>query len=390
MKKLLLLLAILLPARGLAEAINIGDRITFHSKFLAEDRPLLIGLPRSYSSAPELRYPVLYVLDGEEHFRQVVGLLDWQTYSENSIPEHIVIGIPNLGPLRRRDLNPAHGNRENTRRFFEFLSTELIPFIDGNYRTHPFRILAGHSLAGAFTVMTLLEHPRMFRAYIAASPFLTANPGHLVKEASERLGEQERPPAYVFTSLGNEKSLRPLYDEFVAALDAHTPEGMQWANKNMPDEVHMSTPPNTFHVALTSLYSDLKPTLGSAALAHGVPGIRRYFSDLAASKYRYQVPAENAFIAYAVVTAQRGDLAGALEILSDYADNDAQSWQSRTVLAKLLEAAGRPRDALAEAERAVRMTAELNHPISLSLQGNVAQLETRLVAAEGNTIRQEK
>ena len=54
---------------------------------------------------------------------------------------------------------------DRTRRY-----TELIPKIEGQYRTQPFRIFAGHSLGGLFAVHTMLTRPDLFNAYIAVSP----------------------------------------------------------------------------------------------------------------------------------------------------------------------------------------------------------------------------
>src|SRR3954465_3998812 len=56
------------------EPVVIGKRIQIHSNVLNETRTLLIATPAGYDQESE-RYPVLYVLDGENNFVQVVGIV---------------------------------------------------------------------------------------------------------------------------------------------------------------------------------------------------------------------------------------------------------------------------------------------------------------------------
>ena len=64
------------------------------------------------------------------------------------IPEMIVVAIQNVD--RRRDFTPdkiitvRENNSGGGERFLSFLEEELIPVIDQNFRTEPYRILFGH------------------------------------------------------------------------------------------------------------------------------------------------------------------------------------------------------------------------------------------------------
>ena len=53
-----------------------------------------------------------------------------------------------------------------------FLSKELIPNIEKDYRTNSYRILSGHSASGQFVLYTLTSEPTLFNAYFAVSPSL--------------------------------------------------------------------------------------------------------------------------------------------------------------------------------------------------------------------------
>src|SRR5207245_5819087 len=83
-------------------------------------------------------------------------------YDRNRTPEMIVVGIVNID--RGKDLNLVHpllnGKRdsntvsttEGAGKFLQFIQQELVPEIEGNYRTQPYRILMAHSLAGQFAL----------------------------------------------------------------------------------------------------------------------------------------------------------------------------------------------------------------------------------------------
>src|SRR5665213_1730806 len=90
--------------------IILGNIDSVKSKILNETRKVWVYVPASYNSkAPhKQRYPVVYLLDGDDHFPSVVGMI--QQLSEvngNSIcPDMIVVGITNTD--RTRDLTPTN------------------------------------------------------------------------------------------------------------------------------------------------------------------------------------------------------------------------------------------------------------------------------------------
>jgi len=56
--------------------------------------------------------------------------------------------------------------------FFTFLRTELIPHIDAEYRTMPYRVFVGHSLGGITAINALYTISETFDAYVAIDPSL--------------------------------------------------------------------------------------------------------------------------------------------------------------------------------------------------------------------------
>jgi predicted alpha/beta superfamily hydrolase len=124
----------------------------------------LIRLPDDYGSSANKRYPVIFKLDGERgNFIQSLSATYYLFDMTQEIPDHIIIGIQNTN--RNRDMDPEQGAGN----FIQFLKTELIPFIDTNYRTDGFRILSGQSFSSVFALYSFLEQPDLFEAYILSS-----------------------------------------------------------------------------------------------------------------------------------------------------------------------------------------------------------------------------
>lgn len=162
------------------ENIVIGTKVTIYSKVLNENRKIWIYAPTNTSPAvvPDKRYPVLYLLDGDAHFFSTVGIIQQlsQANGNGVLPEMIVVAIENTNRLR--DLTPRLppiDNMENSNPFVKFLSSELIPFIEKNFNTAPYKVLVGHSLGGLTAIDIMANFPQIFNSYIAIDPSLWYN-----------------------------------------------------------------------------------------------------------------------------------------------------------------------------------------------------------------------
>lgn len=235
--------------------IVIGEEINIYSKILAENRRLLVHLPKSYQANTKQKYPVLYTLDGEWHFNHNTTTVDWLSSFPNRIPELIIIGIINTD--RERDLTMSY-NGGSSDKFLNFISTELIPYVDNSYQTNNFRVLSGHSSAGFFTLNTLLYHPQIFNSYIAISPWfhedkthqkLTKNTAKILPTTLSSLNRS------LFLSIGNEPDLKPFYDDFVQVLSKAAPASLRWESQVYMSENHVSLPSNAFNEAITAVFS---------------------------------------------------------------------------------------------------------------------------------------
>ncbi|WP_164974267.1 alpha/beta hydrolase-fold protein [Filimonas effusa] len=168
-----LIVVLFLACKGVAQvetAILLPEKKdSIASRYLDRKQEILIHLPGSYAKSG-LNYPVIVYLDGQDQGLKnlLISNLDRLMYGRE-IPEAIVIGIPHHHG--RGDLSIESAS-EDTTPFMKFVTTELISFLDQNYRTLDFRTFIGHSLGGQFLAYSMTRYPDVFNAVIAISPAL--------------------------------------------------------------------------------------------------------------------------------------------------------------------------------------------------------------------------
>lgn len=146
---------------------------------------LHVGLPASYSTDAARRYPVVYVTDAYWDFQKMDAIRGGLVYDKVA-PEFIIVGLGyagenlNYGQLRSWELSPAPfggggaGASGHAADFLRTIETDVIPLIEREYRADPsFRVLAGASLGGLFTLYSMYARPGLFHAYVAATPAVT-------------------------------------------------------------------------------------------------------------------------------------------------------------------------------------------------------------------------
>ena len=200
MKKSLLLFAVLL---GFSEIIAAqtaskelyyqGETDSLYSDILKENRKFFIYNPQSTRvlKMGDHAYPVLYLLDGNSSFAMVSQIINW--LSTDAVPPMIVVGILNTN--RTRDYTPSYIPDDPTgfdvsqsgggEAFLDFIEKELIPHIDKNYKTTPYRTFVGHSLGGLLTGYTLATRPHLFNNFLSLDPTTTWDEGMLIRTMKE-------------------------------------------------------------------------------------------------------------------------------------------------------------------------------------------------------------
>lgn len=156
-----------------------GDYFKIDSKSVGRPFHVHVRLPEPYDAAKEDAYPVVFVLDGDSLFPIIAPNHLFLTYDEG-LPEAIVVGVAygSFDPSTNRrgqdfsapaaDAGPEQGGAPA---FLEFLKSELIPIVDGKYRTDPDRrILFGQSRGGYMVLYAAFVDPDLFWGYIASNP----------------------------------------------------------------------------------------------------------------------------------------------------------------------------------------------------------------------------
>ena len=155
-------------AQQAAEGRLVAD--TVHAKSLehnlygdSPDRTMLVYLPPSYASSPNKRYPVVYLLHGFGGDEK-----DWGGYAPVKPAMDTLV---RLGIVREMIIVMPNGNNALSGSFYtnsattgnwdDYISGELVAFIDKKYRTiarPESRGLSGHSMGGYGTFAVGIRH----------------------------------------------------------------------------------------------------------------------------------------------------------------------------------------------------------------------------------------
>jgi predicted alpha/beta superfamily hydrolase len=172
---------------------NIKRHRAFPSKILGNRRDVLVYLPRGYRRLSRLRYPVLYLHDGQNVFDTATSFsgVEWgvdetaeRLIKEELIEPLIIVAVANIGEERVHEYAPTRGvidakakrkkrSKGLARKYAHFLMDELKPSIDRKYRTNPtaeFTGLGGSSLGGLATLAIAIFYPQVFGRLMVMSP----------------------------------------------------------------------------------------------------------------------------------------------------------------------------------------------------------------------------
>jgi len=209
-----ILFGILTTSQFNAQSFETNTRIidSIHSNQLNEQRSFWVRIPENYNPKNSEKYPVVILLDGFslENSLNVV----YENYWGHYLPHMILIGVSN-STHRTRDLTPTQikmrrGSTMDTEtggaeKFTQFLEKELLPHIDANYSTSPYRTLIGHSYAGLFAINTMLHHKHLFKNYIAIDPSIEWDYQYILKQAEEKLKAENFKGISLYMSLAAEQ-----------------------------------------------------------------------------------------------------------------------------------------------------------------------------------------
>jgi predicted alpha/beta superfamily hydrolase len=164
---------------------NLRKHEGFRSRFLRNQRDLIVYLPPGYDDQHGRRFPVLYLHDGQNLFDGATSFIpgmDWhvgqtadQSIGSGAVEPLIIVGMYNT-KARIREYTPTQvpklgGGRAD--RYAKFLIEEVKPFIGREYRTlsgSEKTGIGGSSLGGLVSLYLGLRLPEAFGKIAALSP----------------------------------------------------------------------------------------------------------------------------------------------------------------------------------------------------------------------------
>ena len=298
----------------------IGKHINIKSGTLNQERELLIYLPAGYETNDN-KYPVIYLLDGGFHFHHATGVVQFLA-SQGRMPQTILVAIKNID--RNKDFLPTNTERIPTsggaEDFLTFINKELIPHIDENYRTNPYRTLIGHSFGGTFTAYAFLENPNLFDSYIAISPYLHWDENLLVNKTKEFINRSYKQKSYnkntfFYMTLGDEPDYVPAITEFTSLLEDKPLKYLEFHYTQMIEETHGSIPHLTMYNGLEKLYDGWG--LPRNKFEEGLPALDLHYKTIS-EKYNYEVPTPEGIINMAgYAHLQKEEVEKAIEVFAE-------------------------------------------------------------------------
>lgn len=133
------------------------EEFDFESTLLHNRRRVYVYLPSTYDADGAQRFPTLYVHDGGEYLSRarLATVLDNLCHSQD-VPPLIAVMVDPVDRMREYWANEDYGR---------FMEQELIPHIDGRYRTlaqREARGVMGASLGGLISTYLALSRPHLF------------------------------------------------------------------------------------------------------------------------------------------------------------------------------------------------------------------------------------
>lgn len=339
--------------------------IGLDSRVLGEPRVAQVRLPDGYAAGTG-RYPVVYVLDGPEHLEVTAAIAAYLARA-GAMPKVIVVSVLNVD--RNRDFTPSRAPRApgsgarpppasgGADRFLRFLREELVPIVDGNFRTERFRVLSGHSLGGLFALHVLASAPGTFDAYLAASPSAQWDHELVVKELRRRLEESPRLDRSLFVSLGNEKSMVPAFESLRTVLRASSPPGFRWESARFASDAHGIVPLPTTMQGLSFVFEGYLPPLDpdTGRFAGSLDELEAHYRTLSTRLGFEVLPPEGIVNEKGYALLAEGKTTDAVAAFQSNVRRHPGSANAHDSLGEGLEAAGRTADAVAAYERAVEL-----------------------------------
>lgn len=222
----------------------VGKSIHIQSNIMGDERTIQVYLPNSYNNSNK-KYPVLYLLDGQRYFLHGVSLQN--SFVEfNQTLEFIIVGIPR-NPSDRNSVYTVNSNE-----YLEFIEKEIMDYIEDNYRVTAHKIFFGWAFGGGFVLETMITKPRLFDAYMAASPYPVKS--KIAKIDSFLTKQPDFNKLIYFSSETSEGEVYEGTSELNILLKKKNIANLSWTFKELASEEHRSTPFTTLYHGISKYF----------------------------------------------------------------------------------------------------------------------------------------
>lgn len=200
--------------------------LEFPSQILQSPRRITVWLPPGYRDNPQVRYPVVYLLDGQNVFdnqRAAFGV-EWQAdetakkLAQDSIPRPLVLvaidnskdRVDEYTPIPDSIADKIIGGRADDH--LNFITSELKPWIDQEFRTltgPESTAIIGSSLGGLFVLHALHKRPDVFGKGASMSPSLFWGNQHMLEFFSKTDRNGTEPKQRLWVDMGTLEGKSP-------------------------------------------------------------------------------------------------------------------------------------------------------------------------------------
>ena len=279
MKKISIYSILLFACFYISTAIVLAQPDTHKivSGYNKKEYQLKVLLPSDYSASDTIRYPVLYVLDGDystSMFQSTLHLFSLVP----ELQDIIIVTIDGVNTSHEQwltsryyDYTPSSDPQADTAiarfmktpvvpsggaaAFLQTLEKQMMPWVEQHYKTNADKGLYGHSLGGLFASFCLLQKPSLFRKFSINSPSLWWRQGEMAKQFASTATPNAAMDARVFLSAGKVEGdfmIKPI-DDFDKVIITNFP-GIKMNYKIFEDETHVSVVPVTCTRTLKIFY----------------------------------------------------------------------------------------------------------------------------------------
>ena len=364
---------------------ELATQLQIESQVLGETRTILVRVPPSYARG-SAAYPVIYLTDGDRQLPHLAAVASFLA-REGRMPEVILVGITNTD--RTRDLTPTpvvnqilDGQRFDfptsggAHKFLQFIETELIPRIENEYRTQPYRVFAGHSFGGLFALHVAFTRPELFNAVVAVSPSLTWDDRYVYRAAEKFVAAKRESKATLFFTVGNEgEALDREYKALSSLLRKRAPKGFEWAAERFDDEDHGSVVLPSHYAGLRKVFEPWRFTIDRnedpRATFKRAQG--HYANISKRAGFEIPIPEQTInFMGYRLL--QAGHVSQAIEVFRENVSRHPDSANVYDSLGEAYERAGDLANAKVSYTRAVEIGKKTNDPNTPIFETNAARV----------------